>query len=791
MSDTPYIHDATWVSKLFTTNNPYIKYALKIETYEALYTENAKTSEIQIGVYALSDNSQYSQSEPNAYECTIDLMVDDGIQEEYTSTGDKIQSGTVSAGKSGHITGGTLIYNDGDHRSIRHEMDGTKELHIEAKITIAKNGETIAESLYQGFYVKLKTLPGSMHSTISVYYITEHNMAINVVLGAPTEVHGDPRGAPLPGDPHYYIFFYSINNGVSWTYVGYTTIPRDEQGYQQNGYPEMLVEIRGLDANTTYPIVLAMRDNLGIPPVDIDDPSETPDAYLYSSRMNLTTLGINPLPDIPSTRGFARRITLFEQTEQQFISNGIGSLIEAFSCKVTEEINGMFELEMEYPVDGRHFNDIDFGRIITANPNQYSRPQPFRIYGISKPHDGKVTINAQHISYDLSGITVKPFVAGSPMGVLGEFRYGIGGVCDVPCPFQFWTDLSVYSEFRVNTPATIRSLLGGSDSSLLGMYGGEYEYDVFNVRLWTKRGTDRGVTIRYGKNLTSLKQESNCNNVYTGVRPFWYKEPGDVTDPETSSEEVLKSGLVDLPEKIIYIDGTFDYDKILLLDLSSEFDEKPTVEDLRAAAVEYIVVNNIGVPEVSLSISFVQLADSLEYRDIAVLEQIKLGDYVSVEFPKLNITAHGIECVKTVFNVLSQRYDSIDLGTPKSTLANTVSNNSKAASSAVSRGDIQHIINVSSEDSTKEQTYVVMDQSSSPARLLVMDAPRSNIAVNIYKWSFDGWSHSSTGIGGPYTKIASMDASKFNWPGEINCTKLTQTTPNMVVNGKVLKILRW
>ena len=228
-----------------------------------------------------------------------------------------------------------------------------------------------------------------------------------------------------------------------------------------------------------------------------------------------------------------------------------------------------------------------------------------------------------------------------------------------------------------------------------------------------------------------------------------------------------------------------------MLDLSGEFDEKPTVEELRQATIDYIVYNNIGVPEVSLSISFVQLADSLEYRDIAVLEQVKLGDYVSVEFPKLNITAHGIECVKTVFNVLSQRYDSIDLGTPRSTLANTVSNNSKAASSAVTRGDIQHIINVNTDDSTKEQTYVVMDQNSSPARLLVMDAPRSNIAVHIYKWSFDGWSYSSTGIGGPYTNIASMDASKFNWPGEINCTKLTQTTPNMVVNGKVLKILRW
>ena len=308
-----FLFDATWVSKAFATSNPYIKYAIKIDTYEAAqFTQTeARTSEILASVYAFSDSEEYNQYEPNAYSCEVYLKIDDGSAEDYTSTGNNIQSGRVTSGKGGYISGGTSLYGDSNRRSISHELDGTKNLHVEAKVIISKNGDVIAESQYHGFYVKLKDIPNAMNTMISVYYVTEHSMALDVVLGGGNGVHSDPRGEPLPGDPHYYIFYYSIDNGTSWTYAGYNTIPRDEQGFVQTGYPELLIEMYGLEANTTYPVIIASRDLDEPPPLIIDDPSESPWAYVYSSKMDLTTLGEMPLPDIPSTRGFARRITLY------------------------------------------------------------------------------------------------------------------------------------------------------------------------------------------------------------------------------------------------------------------------------------------------------------------------------------------------------------------------------------------------------------------------------------------------------------------------------------------------
>ena len=99
-------------------------------------------------------------------------------------------------------------------------------------------------------------------------------------------------------------------------------------------------------------------------------------------------------------------IRLFESTATTFQSNGLGGLSDASKCEVVEERNGSFELEMEYHISGRRYSDLKLRRIIVAKPNPYSDPQPFRIYSISKPINGLVTIKAEHISYDMSGYPV-------------------------------------------------------------------------------------------------------------------------------------------------------------------------------------------------------------------------------------------------------------------------------------------------------------------------------------------------------------------------------------------------
>lgn len=225
-------------------------------------------------------------------------------------------------------------------------------------------------------------------------------------------------------------------------------------------------------------------------------------------------------------------ITLYESTETEFNTNGLGSLNDAISCQVVEERNGEFELEMTYPITGRKYNDLQLRRIIMAKANPYSDLQPFRIYSITKPINGIVTINAEHISYDLSGYPASPFVADTVQNAFINMK----SASAIECPFIFTTDKSTTANLTVIKPMSMRSLLGGVEGSILDVYGGEYEFDKYNVKLWNKRGLNRGVSIRYGKNLTDLKQEENCSSVYTGVYPFWYSE---------------EEGLMQLDEKLL------------------------------------------------------------------------------------------------------------------------------------------------------------------------------------------------------------------------------------------------
>lgn len=216
-------------------------------------------------------------------------------------------------------------------------------------------------------------------------------------------------------------------------------------------------------------------------------------------------------------------IRLFPSNATDFTTNGLGYLPDATECTVTEERNGAFELEMKYPVSGKRYSDILLRSIIVAKPNPYDDPQPFRIYEISRPMKGLVTVKAAHISYDMNGIPVDPcsVVNGSITAALEALKAST----IVPCPFILWTDKTTSNAtFEVSSPTGLRACLGGSEGSILDVFKGEYKFDKYMVRLYSERGTNRGVSIRYGKNLTDLTQDENCENVYTGVHGFWSGE---------------------------------------------------------------------------------------------------------------------------------------------------------------------------------------------------------------------------------------------------------------------------
>lgn len=354
-------------------------------------------------------------------------------------------------------------------------------------------------------------------------------------------------------------------------------------------------------------------------------------------------------------------IFLYEQNEKNFTTAGLCTLPDATSCTVTEERNGAYELEMQYPINGISYSSITARRIIFCRPNPYEREQPFRIYKISKPINGIVTVYAQHISYDLKGIPLSPFTAENILTAMQGFTtYAVGDQ-----PFTFTTDKTTTANFAVTVPSSARSMLGGTDGSLLDVYGGEYVFDRYIVALKAARGEDHGVEIRYGKNLTDVTQEENISKVATGVYPYWKSMTDDT--------------LVMLPEKTMPAPGTYTFSHVVPLDLSTEWDEAPTEAQLRSRAQKYMEDNSIGVPQVSLSVSFQPLADTVEYKDLAPLEEVRLCDTVTVIYPELGVSATA-KVIRCVYNVLLGRYDKIDIGDARTTLADTIAGQGDAIS---------------------------------------------------------------------------------------------------------------
>lgn len=345
---------------------------------------------------------------------------------------------------------------------------------------------------------------------------------------------------------------------------------------------------------------------------------------------------------------------LYEPDERLFISNGICTLYDAISCVVTEERNGAYELEMIYPVDGAHYKDITFGRIILVSPNDQERGQPFSIYAIVKYMTGTIKISAEHISYRLNNVPCAPFSAKSARSAL----YGLRENAVADIPFTFETDIESTAAYKQETPSPIRTRIGGVEGSILDVYGGELEWDRYTVKLHSQRGADRGVVIAYGKNLVSLEQEQSIASTLTGVYPYYYRD----------------GTFIDLPNKIIPLQtsDSFSYPRILPLDVTKSFpDANIELADMIMVAKKYIQKNGLDAPKVSLTIQFAPIWQSEEYKQTAIFEQVRICDTVTIRFEKLGVNAKA-KVVKTVFDVLKNRYSSISLGNAKQGIDTTI-----------------------------------------------------------------------------------------------------------------------
>ena len=439
---------------------------------------------------------------------------------------------------------------------------------------------------------------------------------------------------------------------------------------------------------------------------------------------------------------------LYDQTEKQFTSGGLGFLAECTSCKVTEERNGVYECEFVYPITGSKYDLIQEKAIIYATHDDSGIPQPFDIYARSAPINGLVTFYAHHISYRLSNAVVMPFSATSCADAMRQIQTKT--VTDRDDDFTFWTDKTTQGDYSKTVPSIVRTTLGGEEGSILDVYGrGDYEFDKFAVRLYQNKGRDTDVEIRYGKNLIDIEHKVDRSESYNAIVPYWLNE-------ESGAIRTLPEGYVS------YNDGTA-YIVAIPFPMNEYFETMPTVAQMREKAQQLLDSSHAWEPSEGFSVNFAQLWQTEEYEEYAPLQRVNLCDTVRVYYPELGVNAVTERVVKTVYNTLLDRYDEIILNELPTTLTGlTAQQISVETSSNVTADGLKASINLAIELVRGGLGgYIAMpaDENGLPQLIYLLDQPSTATAVNVIRLGSDGISRSSTGIAGPFTTIISMSGN--------------------------------
>lgn len=276
-------------------------------------------------------------------------------------------------------------------------------------------------------------------------------------------------------------------------------------------------------------------------------------------------------------------ITLFEQHEQEFTSNGLGILDDVLKCVVTEVRNGKFELEMEYPIQGEYTTELKENRYIYVKPNDYDAPHPFRIYEVASDlAAGHLTIKAVTKADELSGNLVKPFALSS--GDPRDHWRNIQSYAMDPIKYQLGSNILTRAPIENDKITNLLAFLNGSENSIVSEIGGEIKYGVNRIDLFTLRGREHVTTIRPRKNLKNIKIKTNMHGKYTRILPYAkYTPEGENKKEVTVYGDVVRSDHYD------------DYyvKRIIAVDLSSKFNEyKESQKQARKTKLEEERNNN-------------------------------------------------------------------------------------------------------------------------------------------------------------------------------------------------------
>jgi len=448
---------------------------------------------------------------------------------------------------------------------------------------------------------------------------------------------------------------------------------------------------------------------------------------------------------------------LYAASETDFTTNGIGLLTDAVSCTVTEERNGAYEATLVYPAKGHLAEYIAEDAIIKAKANDTDEPQLFRIYKSGKQIGSNTTWNAEHISYELTGNPVERF---SISGVNAEQALNrLLAAAVFKHKYTAASDITTVNKTSIADVVSVRKALGGVEGSILDTWGGEYHFNNYRIELLKARGTDNGVTIEYGKNLTDAKQERNIANIVTAIFPY------AKYTPEGEESEVY----VSLKEKTLVHAGAADYayKRCEIVDFSSEWESGTIItEDMLRAKAEAYLEKISTEPDINITLSYAQLKKTKDYKNIQVMESVALCDTVTVRIDKLQIEATA-KIVKAKYDSLKEHYDTMEIGSVRTNLTKQLTATQQEVTESIKKNQTraeqikkqieQTIVDVTAAITGNSGGYVVLYPEKNPQEIYILDQPELSKAKNVWRWNLAGLGHSSTGVNGKFTTAITAD----------------------------------
>ncbi|HFI0682427.1 TPA: phage tail spike protein [Streptococcus suis] len=430
---------------------------------------------------------------------------------------------------------------------------------------------------------------------------------------------------------------------------------------------------------------------------------------------------------------------LFKANETKFDTYGLGE-IDASKAIVTRERNGNYTLYIEYPANGPMSNVFQREMKIKADAGVRTKNQTFEIGRINRNSKNIIKIYAKHISHKTELMGLNPVVSVSKVGADVALQTWaanlVGGI-----RFDTWSDITTpnSTSWEVGKVENARQALGGVAGSILDVWGGEFEFDNTLIKLHKQLGRKTPTVLEYGRNILSAEEDEDIEDTPTSIYPFATYQPQ--TEGATNQDPVV----VTLPERIVDSEHVNAYAdrRVKLVDLSSKFGEKeiPTEDKLRSAAQAYIKANNIGVPDINTKIEYVDLATTLDYEKLAIVEEIELCDIVPIYYPSLGITNEEGKVVVIDYNVLLDRNEKVEIGSIgkgiKSALTENVSGRIDALESqqkAIAESIVPYLVNA-----TGNRIWYVTPDPNIEHKVGDVWFEKNGIYERMYIWNGEDW----------------------------------------------------